>query len=164
MVQGSLDYAQTMVFGHDPFPGIFKRAAAILYAYTIDHAFLDGNKRTALMTTSFFFFINGYLFSIPDDSPEFTVSIVEAAAKEPTIVEDEINRIANWLQPQVSTTRLWRLLYRLIRGSLPKDAGAGALFHHPAWNRYYNLWRDETAKRFKALLPSWPGAHHQAPN
>jgi len=72
MVQGSLDYAQTMVFGHDPFPGIFKRAAAILYAYTIDHAFLDGNKRTALMTTSFFFFINGYLFSIPDDSPEFS--------------------------------------------------------------------------------------------
>jgi death-on-curing protein len=160
MVQGSLDWAQTIVFGHDPFKGIFKRAAAILYAYTIDHAFLDGNKRTALMTTSFFFFINGYTFSIPDDSPEFTVSIVESAAKEGTLVEDEIERIAGWLQPHVASPRLRKWLYGLIRDSLPKDVGTDALFHHRLWNRYYGLWQTETTLRFKILLKRWPGVQH----
>jgi death-on-curing family protein len=159
MIQGSLDWAQTRVFEYDPYPGIFKRAATILYAYTIDHAFLDGNKRTALMTTSFFFFINGYTLNIPDDSPEFAVNIVERAAKEGTNVQEEIERIAGWLERQAATPRLWKLLYRLIRGGLPRDAGTDALFHHPAWNRYYNLWKTETTRRFKALLARWPGIH-----
>jgi death-on-curing protein len=162
MVQGSLDWAQTRVFDYDPFPGIFKRAAAILYAYVMDHAFLDGNKRTALMTASFFFFINGYTLNIPDNSPEFTVSIVQMAARQGTLVQDEIDRIARWLELQVSTPRLWRLLYRLIRDSLPKDASTDILFHHPAWNRYYNIWKTETTQRFKALLARWPGARAES--
>ena len=84
MIQGSLDWVQTEIFEYNPFPGVFERAAAILFAYTINHAFLDGNKRTALMTSSFFFFLNGYNLNIPEDSPEFTVSIVEQAAKAET--------------------------------------------------------------------------------
>lgn len=156
MVQGSMDWAQTRVFEYDPFPGIFKRSAAILYAYTLDHAFLDGNKRTALMTTSFFLFINGYTLNIPDDAPEFAVSIVENAAKQ-IAVQDEIERIANWTRMHVTTPWLRRLLYRLMRDSLPEDAEVGALYKHPAWTRYYNLWRTETVRRFKTLLKRWPG-------
>lgn len=90
MIQGSLQWAETSVFDYDPYPGIFQRAAAILYAYSIDHAFLDGNKRTALMTSSFFFFLNGYTLNIPDDSPEFTVKIVERSAIPGILVQDEI--------------------------------------------------------------------------
>jgi hypothetical protein len=109
------------------------------------------------MMTSFFFFIKGYSLNIPTDSPDFAVSIVENAAKEGTIVQDEIGRIAAWLKPQVTTPRLKWWPYRLIRDSLPKDAGTDALFQHRAWNRYYGLWHTETTRRFKVLLKRWPG-------
>ncbi len=57
MVEGCLEWAKTEVFNFTPFPGLLKRAAAIMYAYITFHPFADGNKRTGLMTTSFFFFI-----------------------------------------------------------------------------------------------------------
>lgn len=156
MVQGSLDWAQLRIFGQDSYQGIFKRSAAILYAYTLNHAFLDGNKRTALMTTSFFLFINGYTLNIPDDAPELAVSIVENASKK-ALVEDEIERTAIWVKTHVTTPWLRRALYRLMRSSLPEEAEVQALFSHRAWKSYYNLWRTETVQRFKTLLTRWPG-------
>ncbi len=69
MVTACIDWSKTEIYDYVPFPGLLKRGAAILYAYIIFHLFVDGNKRTALMTSSFFFFINGYSLGIPDDSP-----------------------------------------------------------------------------------------------
>ncbi len=73
MVTGCLEWARTEVFNFVPFPSLLKRAAATMYAYISFHPFADGNKRTSLMTTSFFFFINGYTFEITDDAPDFAV-------------------------------------------------------------------------------------------
>ena len=36
----------------------------MMYAYVAFHQFSDGNKRTALMVTSFFFFLNGFIFTL----------------------------------------------------------------------------------------------------
>ncbi len=81
-IQGTLEWAQTHVFGHDPFPTIYHQAGAFLYSFAVEHVFLDGNKRTALMTTSFFLFLNGYSMDIPDDSADFTIGIVEKATEK----------------------------------------------------------------------------------
>jgi len=56
MVEGCIEWARTDVYNFVPFPTLLKRAAATMYAYITFHPFADGNKRTSLMTTSFFSF------------------------------------------------------------------------------------------------------------
>ena len=157
MVNGCIEWAKTKVFDYAPFPGIFRRAAAILYAYIVFHPFVDGNKRTALMTSSFFFFMNGLTLKIPDDSPEFTVSVAERAPDPGLSPQEEIERIANWFKPNVVQPRLLTFLYRRIRNQLSPIATAESLLGHPLWNYYYRAWRIETTGRFKKLLAKWPG-------
>ena len=54
----------------------------MMYAYISFHPFADGNKRTGLMTTSFFFLINGYTFTITSDAPEFAVETARRCEAE----------------------------------------------------------------------------------
>jgi death-on-curing family protein len=159
-VQSSIDWARTEVYNFVPFPGMLNQASAILYAYIIFHPFIDGNKRTALMTTSFFFFINGYSFRITDDSPEFTKGVAEEGANAGTTPQGEIIRIGKWLRPNVSRPILMDVLYRNIRSDLPPEAGLVSLVNHPSWDRYYQIWRLSTTERFRHLLGKWPGLPH----
>lgn len=39
---------QTNVFGHEPYPGVADKAAALLVSITMNHPLQDGNKRLAL--------------------------------------------------------------------------------------------------------------------
>ncbi len=160
MVSGCLDLVRTEIYDHVPYPGLLKKAGAILYFYIIFHPFLDGNKRTALMTASYFFFINGRTLFIPNDSADFTLGIAERAGLEPKPTpHDEIERIAAWLEPNVRRPLLSRFAYYLIRSTLPSGSDTQALLKHPAWDRYYQTWRIATTERFKKLLTRWPGTH-----
>ncbi len=160
MVSGCLDWVRTEVYNYVPYPGLLRKAAAILYSYITFHPFVDGNKRTALMTASFFFFINGHTLFIPDDSADFTLSIAERAGLEPKPTPgEEIERIAAWLRPNVHRPILSSFVYHLIRNSLPPGSDTQALLNHPQWDRYYQTWRIATTERFKKLLGRWPGAH-----
>ena len=49
-----------VLFGHELYPTIWLKAAFILQKITKKHIFSDGNKRTALASTTFFLFKNGY--------------------------------------------------------------------------------------------------------
>ncbi len=113
MVEGCLEWAKTEVFHFVPFPGLLKRGAAMMYAYIVFHPFADGNKRTGLMTTSFFFMINGYTFRITDDAPDFALSVARRCepGKEHSPFE-EIDRIARWLKPRTSYSLLTVAAYR----------------------------------------------------
>ncbi len=77
MVEGCLELASTYVFDTMPFPTLLAQASALMYGFITFHPFADGNKRTALMTTAFFFFLNGHTLLISPDAPEFTKSIAE---------------------------------------------------------------------------------------
>ena len=72
-------------------PDIFALAAAYGYGLSRNHAFIDGNKRTALAAMAVFLGLNGYTFNQP--SPE-TVLVIEGLA-EGSIQESEL---AEWLQ------------------------------------------------------------------
>jgi death-on-curing protein len=60
---GLLDAAvarpQATVFGVDAYPDNFTKAAALLQSLARNHAFVDGNKRTAWGATWVFLYING---------------------------------------------------------------------------------------------------------
>src|SRR2546425_12306179 len=75
MIEGCIEFARTEVYKYSPFPTLSKRAAAMIYAFVTFHPFVDGNKRTALMATSYFLYINGYSLQLTEDSPEFTRNV-----------------------------------------------------------------------------------------
>jgi len=90
MIQGCIDRAMTYVYEFEPFPDVITKAAALMHSIIVFHPFIDGNKRTALLGTVFFLLFNGYEFSIPEDSVEFTIKIAE-------FKRTKINDIAAWI-------------------------------------------------------------------
>ncbi len=51
---------QATVLGEDAYPAIWEKASALLQSLACNHAFMDGNKRTAWMATGAFLEVNGY--------------------------------------------------------------------------------------------------------
>jgi death on curing protein len=51
---------QTTVGGADAYPGVVDKAAALFHSLTLNHAFVDGNKRTAVVALVIFLEMNGH--------------------------------------------------------------------------------------------------------
>jgi death-on-curing protein len=47
--------------GVDAYPDLVSKAAALLHSLVLNHAFVDGNKRTAVLATVVFADLNGYV-------------------------------------------------------------------------------------------------------
>jgi death-on-curing protein len=79
------------VFGEELFPSIFQKAAAITRGIISDHPFIDGNKRTGIMSALILLELNGIKTKIEDKKLEdFAVDI--------TVKNLLIEQIASWLQ------------------------------------------------------------------
>ncbi|QXD16793.1 type II toxin-antitoxin system death-on-curing family toxin [Rhodocaloribacter litoris] len=76
---------------------LFALAAAYASGIARNHPFVDGNKRTALLSIRAFLFRNGYRF-LPDEAA--TVSMMEGLAAG-RVKEDEL---ASWIE--ASSTRM----------------------------------------------------------
>ncbi len=154
-----MEWAKTDVFNFVPFPTLLKRAAAMMYAYISFHPFADGNKRTGLMTTSFFFLINGYTFRITDDAPEFAVETAKRCEAEGGhSISVEIERIEKWLRPRLGYSILNAATYRRTRQSLSPHASRDDLLRAEGWKTYYLLSRIQTTGRFRELIGGKPAA------
>jgi len=79
---------------YEPKCSVYDLAAAYSIGIAMDHPFVDGNKRTALMAGLVFMEINGCTFAAPE--PE-TASIFESSAAG-KITEEELSR---WCQEQI---------------------------------------------------------------
>lgn len=55
------------MFGEDAYPSLHQKAAALFESLARNHAFLDGNKRTALLATSMFYRRNGWTLQGSDE-------------------------------------------------------------------------------------------------
>jgi len=76
--------------GQDLYPDIFSKAAALLESLVGNHAFVDGNKRTAITSAGLFLGINGYRLTANNQQLEdFTLQ----CARHAVALED----IARWL-------------------------------------------------------------------
>jgi death-on-curing protein len=51
---------QTSVGGNDAYPDVTSKAAALFHSIVSNHAFLNGNKRTAVVALGVFLSANGY--------------------------------------------------------------------------------------------------------
>ncbi len=65
---GSLEHVleeiQGSLFGKEPFPSLFEKAAAICCRIIQNHVFHDGNKRTGMEACRIFLELNGYKMEI----------------------------------------------------------------------------------------------------
>ena len=64
--------------GHEAYPTLAGKAAALMHSVAGNHALVDGNKRLALLATVVFLRINGYRLALPDDDAFDLVLIVAA--------------------------------------------------------------------------------------
>ena len=60
LIQSALARPQATFGGEDLYPMAWDKAAALLQSMTMNHPFLDGNKRTAYETMKRFLYMNGY--------------------------------------------------------------------------------------------------------
>lgn len=67
LLESALARPQTAVFGHDAYPDIHDKAAALLHSLAKNHPLLDGNKRLALAGTLTFLGVNGLRLTLSND-------------------------------------------------------------------------------------------------
>lgn len=79
------------VFGEELYPSLFDKAAALMRSIIADHGFVDGNKRTGMLTGLTFLKINNI-------SCSFKQGEVEDCAVKIATEHLDIPAIARWLE------------------------------------------------------------------
>lgn len=77
--------------GKDLYPTLFEKAGVYFDSCARHHAFVDGNKRTAITIAAHFLFLNGYELAATNRGLEYFV--LEAVVKKYAI-----SKIASWLK------------------------------------------------------------------
>lgn len=77
--------------GDDLYPDIFTKAAALMHLLIKNHPFIDGNKKTAITSSSIFLLRNG--FQITASNKELEQFTLNAAS-----TNIEIEKIAMWFK------------------------------------------------------------------
>lgn len=80
--------------GQEQYPHTLQKGAILMQSIIDFHPFLDGNKRSALISTAFFLHWNGYDFVIPPDADDFTIEVAKG--------EKKINDVLYWLEKNSS--------------------------------------------------------------
>lgn len=86
------------VFGKELHPTLFHKAAVYMRTIITQHPFLDGNKRTGMMSAFTFLEVNGYRMTATDDGV-FEYALFVATEKP----EGDI--IARWLEAHTTKVR-----------------------------------------------------------
>ncbi len=91
LIQSAISRPQASFGGIDLYPTIFDKASALFHSLIFNHAFVDGNKRTAMTTTARFLAVNGY--SVEVGQKEFVEFPLRAENKRLSLEE-----VASWLK------------------------------------------------------------------
>lgn len=77
MLSVCVERPRTAIRGKVLYPHILQRAAILMHSIINFHPFVDGNKRAALLATSFYLHWNGYHLKIPIDADNFTIEVAK---------------------------------------------------------------------------------------
>lgn len=85
LLESALDRSKNR-FAYSPNASMFELAAAICVGVAKNHPFIDGNKRTALLATRAFLFLNGYVLEPgQEDEVATMVAIADGSLEEPAV-------------------------------------------------------------------------------
>ncbi len=91
LIESAVARPQASFDGKDLYKTIFQKAAALLQSILKNHAFVDGNKRTALSSAAIFLYLNGYEIT---NTHEKEVGFVVKVDNQNLTME----QIASWLK------------------------------------------------------------------
>ena len=95
LLESALARPQTTVFGEDAYPGIHRKAAALLHSLVRNPALVDGNKRLGWVAVRLFYAVNDLdLRADHHDAFDFVMGIASGSITE-------IDDIAGWLEARV---------------------------------------------------------------
>jgi death-on-curing protein len=96
LLESAVFLPQQSAFGADAYLSISSKAAAYAYFLAKNHAFIDGNKRTAALAMLMFLDLNGYRLDCSDE--DFEEAIVAVAAGD--VDKDKFfDWIERWSKP-----------------------------------------------------------------
>jgi death-on-curing protein len=95
LLHSGLERCKVTYAGEDLYPSILHKASALLHSLVMNHAFIDGNKRTAYEVMKRFLFCNGYTITA---SQEEIVRMCIAVDNEGW----KIKEIVEWLNINTS--------------------------------------------------------------
>ena len=94
LLSSALARPQASFSGQDLYPDIFLKAAALIQSLILNHPFVDGNKRTALVSMEYFLYLNGASIKVAQkEKVDFTIWVEN---KKPTI-----EQIADWIRKHI---------------------------------------------------------------
>jgi death-on-curing protein len=91
LLESAIFRPQTMFSGRDLYQNYFEKAASLLHSLIMNHAFIDGNKRTGATAMLVFLELNNVFISI--ESNELVKTVLQ--------IENEkwkIEQISKWLE------------------------------------------------------------------
>ena len=91
LLESAVYRCQASFDGNDLYSSLFDKAAATLHSMIFDHPFVDGNKRTAIMSAFSLLVRNGYSFEATDK--ELVAFPLAVEKSRPDILE-----ISSWLK------------------------------------------------------------------
>lgn len=91
LIESAVERPKATFDAEDLYPDIFTKAATLMHSLLKNHAFVDGNKRTAYSSSGIFLKLNGYkLQNMHKESLEFAMSVENNSLS--------LEEIAKWLQ------------------------------------------------------------------
>lgn len=78
LLESSIANPMTRVFGQEMYPTVFDKASCYLFSISRNHPFLDGNKRTASMSSIIFLRSNGNVVDYEENEfLEFVILVAQ---------------------------------------------------------------------------------------
>lgn len=113
---------QTALGLTDKYPTVAMAAAALVHSLVLDHAFHNGNKRTAIVALLAFLDKNGWVLTATEDEI-YDILLLLAQHKladdhgEETVADSEVLHLAEWLQSRIRKVALkeYPLQFRHLR-------------------------------------------------
>ena len=146
LIDVGLEWAQYLVENYYPSPGLLQRAGAMMFAYVLFHAWNDGNKRTALLSTDFFFFLNDYTLVLTEDAPFWTRDFYLRCIDPASTTIERIEEACSWFRERLVPTAsgMGRGLLAFLRKNSVLDP--------IGYELVLETWLAGTAKQFEAFV------------
>jgi death-on-curing protein len=96
LLEAAIERPQQSAFGEDAYEDTHLKAAALMHSLIGNHPFIDGNKRTGVLSAYMFYALNGWLLEAADiDLIHLAVDIAVEHFDVPTIAE----HLKKWVRP-----------------------------------------------------------------
>ena len=103
LISSAVERPSRKLYGSkEQYDNVYTKAAALMESITRWHIFNDGNKRTGLLCSFLYLYLNQHYMVIPIDAVRFTQKIAATKGLDQEDIEELIEEIATWLHKYTS--------------------------------------------------------------